>query len=441
MRSRTGRSTARSNRDRPRPRSLDVYLFPAVVGGGLGDIEETLAAGRRLADAGFRVHLFRSAGRPLPPEVDGPWDWPPHVRRSSRLSPRAPAALTVVPAWGVSAAPARSGALGRPGPWAEEAAEVERVYGSDSTIHVSLEEFARTLPTREEDRERLREGGVSTHALPERLRLSRHAGDLDRFRAAFARFRAFDRANVLHVFATFRRNPAFAREFPAAVQTGPLWPRRYVRNRAMREGLRGREVVWYASPASAERIAPEVVRGLRESDPPSHLLIRTPRPWTHARLPSEVEMETRPMSPARWALRFQWADLRIVTGSRTLLEALEVGGPFLYFNGILGEGGRTRRHRPEKLIALLAAWGDPLAPDLRRDLSDFARGRRVAEVMRRATDRRGGWRHFPRRWRTPGFPAPFDDAGALIVAAARALAQAPDGAGKIVGRIRAGSTP
>ena len=140
-------------------------------------------------------------------------------------------------------------------------------------------------------------------------------------------------------------------------------------------------------------------------------------------------------------MAFRAADLRVVTGSRTLLEALEVGCPFLYFNGILGVGARTRRHRPEKLIALLCSYGGRLPPDLRQDLRDFARGQRVADVVRRAATKEAGWRRFPKRWKDSAFRPPFDDAGSLIVAVARALARAPTGATEIVRRVRAGSNP
>ncbi|HTS33779.1 MAG TPA: hypothetical protein VMI55_07600 [Thermoplasmata archaeon] len=441
MRSRPGRSTAPSPRRPAKPGRVDVYLFPAVIGGGLGDIEETLAAGRRLAAAGWTPRLYRHEGRPLPREVSGPWDWPVPLERVDRLDRRAPAALTITPAWGVSAAPGRSGAMGRPGPWAEEADEVERAYGSDSTVHVSLEEFARTLSVARENRERLREGGVSSRAMAGRLRASVEAGEEERFRKAFERFRAFDRPNVLHLFATFRRDPRFAREFPTAVQTGPLWPHRYRPVGRAPPPARGREWVWYASPASAERIAPEVLHGLATVKPPVRLLVRTPRPWKVGWSAGELEVRDHPLPAAEWTDRFRGAELRIVTGSRTLLEALEVGGPFLYFNGVLGRGSATRRHRPEKVAAWLEAERAQLPSDLRRDLADFARGRRVRAVVRRAAERTGGWRRFPRGGPAPGFRPPFDDAGELIEKVARALAGDPRDAPEIVRRVRAGLNP
>jgi hypothetical protein len=409
------------------------------VGGGLGDIEEVLAAGRELARAGLRPILFRLPGRPLPRSVDGPWDWPP-IERRDLLHPRAPAAVTLSPAWGVSAAPSRAEPFGRGGPWEREARAVEEAYGPGSTLHISLEEFARTLPSTAENRERLREGGVLRRALSARLALSERAGELDQFRTAFRVHRAFDRPNVLHLFATFRADPRFAREYPAAVQTGPLWPR-HLRPAARRTVPGNREWVWYASPPSAEVIAHEVVAGLAEATPPVRLYVRTDRRWRTEFPADHVELEVGPVSPRAWRRRFDRADLRIVTGSRTLLEAMEHGGPFLYFNGVLGVGPRRRRHRPEKLRAWVdLARAHDVAPGLLRDMADFARGRRVRAVVRNAARRLDGWADFPGPLTPLGFRAPYDDAGRLIVAVTRALSAAPNAAATIVARARAGST-
>jgi hypothetical protein len=394
-----------------------------------------LAAGRELARAGERIVLYRRAGRALPRSVNGPWDWPP-IRRTRRVDPRASAAMTITPAWGLSAAPSRAGPFGRGGPWAEESAEVERVYGAGSTLHVSLEEFARTLTTAREERERFREGGVRARDLGKRVAGARRAGEREEFRRAFARFRAFDRPNVLHLFATFRRDGAFARAFPAAVQTGPLWPRVF-------DGpphRPHREWVWYASPSSAEAIAPEVARGLGRLPDPPKLWMRAPRAGAVPPPVVDVERTVRPLPPARWRRRFARAELRIVTGSRTLLEALELGGPFLYFNGTLGRGSARRRHRPEKLRELLSAFRASGAPtDLTKDLADFGSGRRVSAIVERAARRGGGWARFPARVDPQGFRPPYDDLGRLLVAVARALARAPHDAEGIVARTRTGS--
>ena len=156
--------------------------------------------------------------------MEGPWDWP-SIERRPRIVRRAECAITVTPAWGVSAAPSVRGPLGRGGPWEVEARDVERAYGPDRTLHVSLEEFARTLPVRRETRERLREGGIPSRALRARVAAARRRGEVAAFDAAFRRFRAFERANVLHLFATFRPDPSFAREFPDALLTCAKDPR------------------------------------------------------------------------------------------------------------------------------------------------------------------------------------------------------------------------
>jgi hypothetical protein len=421
VRSRSGRSTDRSRSTTGPLAAVDAYLLPAVVGGGLGDIEETLAAGRRLARAGVRVRLYRSPGLALPRSVDGPWDWPP-LERVDRLIPRGTAALTVTPAWGVSAAPSRPGAYGRGGPWEKEAAAIEAAYGAERVVHVSLEEFARTLTPTEENLERFREGGVPARAIGARLRAARGSGEVARFRSAFRRFRAFDRPNVLHLFATLRPDPAFGREFPEAVQTGPLWPERFRARRVTSTSAGPAEWVWYASPASAERIAPAVVAGLASAAPELRLWILTPRPW-EVELPSDrVDVVSTPVPVAEWTTRFARARLRIVTGSRTLLEAMELGGPFLYFNGTLGRGARTRRHRPEKRakgsgspcartspilpeVVGFGRWSSepPPAPTDGRSSPDVGRSPRSAP---RSTARGNCWCGSHGRWadRTHGRP-------------------------------------
>jgi hypothetical protein len=345
--------------------------------------------------------------------------------------------MTVAPAWGISAAPSRPGPYGRGGPWEDEVRDLEAAYGPERTLHVSLEEFARTWSLARESRERFREGGVPSRALGERRR-AETAADRALFREAFRNFRAFDRPNVLHLYATLHPDPAFRREFPAAVQVGPLWPGSAVR--PSRRTIARREWVWYASPASAEAIADPVVAALADQQPPVHLFVRSPRPWrTHGSDP-RVAVRVDPLPATRWRRRFRSAELRIVTGSRTLLEAMEVGGPFLYFNGVLGAGAARRRHRPEKIDALLD-WADRsgVPEDLRRDLADFARGRRVAAIVARAAGAEDGWARFPKRFPLRGFPPGLEDAGAVIVRLARALARTPDGALALVASVRRAS--
>ncbi len=413
--------------------------MPAVIGGGLGDIEETLAAGRRLARAGFPVTLYRRPGSPLPKSVDGPWDWPP-LARVDRPVRAGRSALTVTPAWGLSGAPSRPGPYGRGGPWSTEVADLEAAYGPDRVLHVSLEEFARTLSPGREQRERFREGGIRSRALAGSVREARTRQETETYVEAFRRFRAFDHPRVLHVFATFAPDRGFARSWPASVQVGPLWPERY-RSRPAPHRPRRPEWLWYASPASAERLLLEVIAGLQAADPIPHLTVVSPRPWSVPLPIEQGRLIVGSLASPAWEARFRRASLRIVTGSRTLLEAMELGGPFLYFNGVLGSGVRRRRHRPEKLRSLLAFATDAgMTADVRKDLSDFASGRRVRDVVRRAARRSGGWTAFPRRWPVGPFSPTRRNAGDLVVHVARAL-EAGRPAAEIVARVRSGRAP
>jgi hypothetical protein len=155
-----------------------------------------------------------------------------------------------------------------------------------------------------------------------------------------------------------------------------------------------------------------------------------------------VRVVSGPLREPTWQRRLEQAALRIVTGSRTLLEALELGGPFLYFNGVFGRGPARRRHRPEKIVELLAVVRNAGWPtDLCGDLADFARGRRVQEVTARAADGEGGWRRFPSWPRPSGFAAGFEDAGPLLVRFARELAGGGFSSAELVDRFRARSHP
>src|SRR5208282_2286900 len=131
------------------------------------------------------------------------------------------------------------------------------------------------------------------------------------------------------------------------------------------------------------------------------------------------------------------AERRGVTGSRTLIEAMEVDGPFLYFNGVLGRGASRRRHRPEKLIAWLdLARRARVSQALRSDLADFARGRRVAEVVRRAAEREDGWARFPGSLTPSGFSPTHVDAQRVLIAVARELSLPGARSSEIVARWR-----
>jgi hypothetical protein len=416
-------------------RPLDIYLQPAVVGGGLGDIEEVLAVGRRLERTGWLLQFYRRNGRPLPRSVDGPWGWP-RLRRIHRLRPRAPRALTITPWWGVSAVPDRERS-GPPGPWSLETGDIEAVYGTDRVVHLSLEEFARTLTSRAQTRERWREGGVPRRTIARRLRQTGTGHEVRTFHDAYRKWRAFDRDNVLHLYTGFRPSRAFGREFPEAVQVGPLWPEKV--SPVPRRPPRHRWV-WYASPSTSDRLAGILARAIPPPAPGRPALkveVRSPHRFNLPPGPG-VEWERGGTTPPKdWSRRFRSADLRLVTGSRTLLEALAAGGPFLYFNGVLNQGARTRRHRPEKIDALLAVWkGHGVSPPLRRDLADFSRLRRVPSIARRAVQDPTGWARFPLPAAAVEYASPWDDAGKVIDRWVEEWATGPGSAPDVVGRWR-----
>ena len=242
---------------------------------------------------------------------------------------------------------------------------------------------------------------------------------------------------MLHLYQTFRPAPAFHHEFPETVQVGPLWPE--VRGRqGVAVTRKPSEWVWYASPASSARLLEEIDRGLRGTQV-RNIAVRS----SHS-LPLPKDSPVRwtslaPVNEAAWRGRFRRAGLRIVTGSRTLLEALGSGGPFLYFNGVMAEGRRRRRHRPEKIQDLLAAWRDEgVEVGLVRDLADFSRGRRVAEIVRRAASD-PQWRSwFPRSSPVAGFPEGFEHAGRLLVRVANRFAAGRTSSDSIVQAVRSG---
>jgi hypothetical protein len=181
------------------------------------------------------------------------------------------------------------------------------------------------------------------------------------------------------------------------------------------------------------------LRSARASPP---LVVLTPRPWRHVVPAPGFEVTSGPIPASRWARSFRRAAVRIVTGSRSLLEALELRGPFLYFNGLLGRGARARRHRPEKVVQLLALARRAGWPaDVVVDLADFSRGRRVAEVAARAADAEGGWGRSWPAVEPHGFAPGFADARTVVVRFARSLADEPGSVTPIVERFRRRSHP
>jgi hypothetical protein len=418
--------------------SVDVYLFPAQVGGGHGDIEEVLSVGRRLASEGYPIYLFRERGRDLPRGVDGPLPWP-KVHRVRAPARRTDRAVTISPSWGVCVAPPRDGPYGRAGEWAEELRAIERAYGPENTLQISLEEFARTLTSREQTLERYREGGVPIRTIRRRLREGRLDREIREFRRAYGLYRGFAVPNLLHLYATFSPSKAFQREFPSAVQVGPiLYPR--VPPAARTANPTPREWVVYAGAASSDRMIPRLVAALAAADPDARLVVRPGASTNEATGAPRPPAAGERIGAQDWVKKFSRADLRIVSGSRTLLEALQIGGPFLYFNGTIGEGRSARRHRPEKLDALLVVWKrSGVSPVLLHDLSDFARLRGIGSIVRRAV-RSARWRTaFHRGVPTRGFRSNYERGEEVIADIIRAFPGRS--ASSLVAGIRSGRSP
>lgn len=416
---RSTRSTvARAPEIARRPDGVDVYLFPAVIGGGRGDVEEVLTVARRLADEGARLYLYRARGRPLPRGVDAPYAWP-RVTRVRNPARRTSRALTLAPHFGTTAEGPRPGPLGAAGPWSVERDAIERAYGRSNVLHVSIEEFARARPIGWLAEERWREGGRSLRWIADRRGSAAARADTIEFARLYARFRDFARPDLLALFPGFAPSRSFARSFPASVQCGPIapWPTPppFAARRA-----RALEVLWYASPASSERIASEVVDGLAATGRTVRLILRTSREVEVAPTQRVSVVRPPPILPGAWQALWGRESLVITTGSRSLLEAVARGIPFLYFNGLTGRGRARRRHRPEKLDGLVAWLAQERLDDrVLRDLKDFGAGRRVAEIVARAaTD--PAWRSRFRP-RVPGarYPAGFGEAGALVVEVVR----------------------
>jgi hypothetical protein len=407
--------------------------MPAVVGAGRGDVEELRCAAEALRSAGWPVRSVRPPGSRWPPAAGAPDDWP-GGRPSGSVRREADRAMTLTSQFGVTAAATRPGPYGRGGPWADTVAEVERVYGADRVLHVSLEEFARNLPADALEAERWREGGRTAAWIRSRRSGPGWRGEVRRMRHLQRRYRGLERPNLLVLFPTFGGSAAFRREFPEAIEIGPIYP----------EGGSGRDRpprarspprwVWYASAASSGRLVPGIAEGVRRSGRRLVLDVRSDRNVAAGNAPRGLVVRPLPpMDRDGWDRRFRSAELRIVTGSRSLLEALVVGGPFLYFNGVTGRGGARRTHRPEKIRALLRRWrASGTDPGAIRDLSDFARARRVGSIVASALSDPRWSRRFPSGRPSTGLPPERDDGVRYLGALADRWARSELDAGSFV---------
>jgi hypothetical protein len=389
-----------------RPR-LPVYVFPCRIQQGRGEWVETGRAVRLLARAGYPLYHLRSVtpsreGRedpravPLDPSRGGPEPFP-------RVEPlRAPVpsrqAVAVVTWFGVTARRSDLAGDPMPGPLADRFERLREAH-PDGLLILSLEEFGTARTSREAVTEGLRQAGLCPRRIRQVLRSPEGKDRLRRYRQAFFRARAGEREDVLHLFPEFFPSLPALREFPFALPIGPFWPPRPGRAVARLPATRRtRRVVWYASASSSSRLLGPLLDALGGLSQPVELFVRHGSPWalpdpsSSAGRPVRV-VELGPESRPRWEGRLRAADLRVVGGSQSLVEAVSDAVPFLYFNGALRTpAGGSVGFRREKLLSLLRGSSRRRGERLvARDLRAFADLRGVSGVVRRALGS-GRWR-------------------------------------------------
>lgn len=436
---------------RPRP----VYLFPVRIQQGWGDVQELAVAAWALERSGEFDLLYLTGGssgatrgdrraEPVDPHDAGPIDFPP-VRVVRRPLGRGPAA--VLATW-YGTTGRRHDAEGGPLPGTIED-RVERVraaHGPRSTLVVSLEEFASDQPSSEVLDEGMRQAGWSSARRQRQLASPEGARERALYHRAFGLARGAEREDVLHLVATFRPDPRARREFPFLVPVGPVRPRAPPvpgpRRRPRREGRRAL-VVWYASPASSPAFAGRLLPALARTGVPLDLWVRgcPGAVGTGTGSPTTVRVrELPPSERARWSATWRRADLRIASGSQSLVEAATLGAPMLYFNGLVqGPGEPPRGFRREKLLSLLRGLRAAGAPSqVLRDLEDFADGRNLERVVRRAL---GSFRWKEEEstalGRLPmGFPRSRREGGGFVVGTLRSFFAHEGDVGGFVRQVR-----
>lgn len=388
-----------------------VYLFPCRIQQGWGDVEELALAARALHRSGLPLAYLepsgtergKGAGRrhdrraiPVDPGEAGPVVFPPHRRLQAPFGRGK--AIVLATWWGVTAR--RHDLVGGPlpGPLEGRVGAVVEAHGPRQVLHVSLEEFASDQRSREVLSEGLRQAGWTEERRRRALASPAGRSQKREFHRAFVLARAGERDDVLHLCGSFAPDRASHREFPFLLPIlpfgappGPSFPR----PRRPRSVPR---VIWYASPPSSARFARLLYPALAKVGRPVRLEVRAARETgaalsAVARDPA-VDLQLLPELPPRsWRARWDGADLRIASGSLSLLESVRRALPFLYFNGISqGEAGEPRGFRREKLLSLLRALeGTRGSSGFAADLVSFADGEGLAPVLERALSATGRW--------------------------------------------------
>lgn len=387
-----------------------VYLLPCRVQQGWGDLQELSRAAWALHRAGFPlVYLEGRNGRaaprkdprivPFDPEAAGPVVFPPVLRRP-RPFPSG-RAIVLTSWWGLSARREDSRGDPLPGGVEQAVSRVVRAHGERQVLHVSLEEFASDQTSREVFEEGLRQAGLGAEHRRRALHSEEGRRWVRRYHDAFVRARAGEREEVLHLTGSFAARRRSLTEFPFLLPVGPFGsgqPGRRVLVRPLPRPARppppAREasVIWYASPSSSLEFASRsLLPGLARLPRSVRLEVRAGSEaierWKGLPVPPSIRPIWLPeLSLRSWTRRWRAADLRIASGSQSLVDAVHEARPFLYFNGyVVGQDRRTWAFRREKLLSLLHALRERRGGSaLARDLERFADGRDVAGVLRRA---------------------------------------------------------
>lgn len=432
---------------------LPVYVFPVRIQQGWGDVQEMANACWALARHSRQCELLSlrdpvGSGRAdrraqyVDPSDAGPVRFPP-VRRVERPTGHGRAVILAT-WWGTTAR--RHDAEGSPLPGTLEPAveAVRRAHSSDPTLIVSLEEFASDQSSREALGEAMRQAGWSSRKRGVQLRSTTGQKELELYHRTYTLARGGERGDVLHLVSTFSPGAAGLQEFPFLVPVGPFARRTSPRTSGPRPSPGPTRIVWYASPASSAGFARSLFLALKEGGSPVHLLIR---PGTDARVPwppsldPKITLEFAPALPEEsWRARWRNADLRIASGSQTLVETVLMGRPFLYFNGIVqGPGEAPRAFRREKLLSLTRALRSAgVAESVIGDLENFADGQNLAEVLQRALGS-VRWRRELQRGmsRLPvGLPPDRRDGGRFLSRTVSAFAEHPGDAESFVAGLR-----
>ena len=407
MRGQAGRAPARRSRSVPQ---VPVYLLPCRIQQGWGDLQELSRAAWALHRAGFPlIYLEGRKGRarprayarvaPFDPGAAGPVVFPPVLRRS-RPFPSG-RALVLTSWWGLSARGEDARGDPLPGGIDRAVSRVVRAHGEGQVLHVSLEEFASDQTSREAFEEVLRQAGGGEELRRRALRSAEGKRWVRRYHEAFVRARAGERDDVLHLTGSFDPRRRSLAEFPFLLPVGPFGAAPTERRAPTRpphrpehppRPARRATVIWYASPSSSFEFARRsLVPGLARLPLYVRLEVRAGsearKNWRELTVPSSIRFRWLPeLSRKAWERHWRAADLRIASGSQSLVDAVHEAGPFLYFNGwVVGQDGRTWAFRREKLLSLLQALREHRGGSaLARDLERFADGRDVEGVLRRA---------------------------------------------------------